>query len=271
MQIELDPSKSPEQNAVAYYEEAKKFKRKAEEARKAIELVKKKLVEEKKVAEKKRKELAGKEEKRITVKEPVKKEWFEKFHYFVTSEGLLVLGGRDAKQNEVLVAKHLEKNDLFFHADIQGASAVVLKCGGKEVGEQSKREAAQFSACYSKAWTLGYGSIDVYAVSGAQVSKAAPSGEYVPKGGFMIYGKKEWFRNTPLKLIVGLIGLDEKKKKLVALPELIKEKPEKFVEIVPGEEEKRKAAEKVAARLGLEKEKLDELMQLIPGKARLLN
>lgn len=33
--------------------------------------------------------------------------WFEKFHWFVSSENYIVLSGRDAQQNELLVKRYL--------------------------------------------------------------------------------------------------------------------------------------------------------------------
>lgn len=39
---------------------------------------------------------------------PVRKPyWFERFHWFVSSENYLVLSGRDAQQNELLVKRYM--------------------------------------------------------------------------------------------------------------------------------------------------------------------
>jgi predicted ribosome quality control (RQC) complex YloA/Tae2 family protein len=59
--------------------------------------------------------------------------WFEKFHWFVSSENYLVLAGRDAQQNEQLVKKHLDKGDVYVHADLQGAATCVVKNSNPEV------------------------------------------------------------------------------------------------------------------------------------------
>ena len=39
--------------------------------------------------------------------------WFEKFVWFITSEGYLVLCGRDAQQNDLLVKRHMDKHDAY--------------------------------------------------------------------------------------------------------------------------------------------------------------
>ena len=48
--------------------------------------------------------------------------WFEKFKWFISSENYLVISGRDAQQNELLVKKYLRTGDVYVHADIHGAS-----------------------------------------------------------------------------------------------------------------------------------------------------
>jgi predicted ribosome quality control (RQC) complex YloA/Tae2 family protein len=52
---------------------------------------------------------------------------FEKFNWFVSSENYLVLAGRDAQQNELLVKRYLRKGDAYVHADIHGASTCIVK------------------------------------------------------------------------------------------------------------------------------------------------
>ena len=56
-----------------------------------------------------------------------KPHWFEKFHWFLTSENALVLSGRDAQQNELLVKRYLRKDDLYVHADLHGAATTILR------------------------------------------------------------------------------------------------------------------------------------------------
>lgn len=53
--------------------------------------------------------------------------WFEKFNWFVTSENYLVVSGRDAQQNELLVKRYLRKDDLYVHADLHGASTTIVR------------------------------------------------------------------------------------------------------------------------------------------------
>jgi len=75
----------------------------------------------------------------------------------------------------------------------------------KDIPETTLRETAEAAASYSKAWKTGMGSCDVYYVTPDQVSKTAPSGEYLSKGGFTISGRKEYFRGVRLVIAVGFV------------------------------------------------------------------
>jgi len=188
MKILLDFRKNVHGNAAAHYDKAKKMRAKAAGALKAAEETRRKIAVVKPLAEKK-----------VRVKEAQrKKEWFEKFLFFKTTNGFLALAGREAKQNDLLYSKHLAEGDLFFHADVQGAPAVVLKNGGS-AEEQDLKETAQFAACFSSAWKRGLHNVDVYAVSAKNVDKRA-QGEFLSQGSFMIRGERKWFRNVPLRL-----------------------------------------------------------------------
>jgi len=58
--------------------------------------------------------------KQVVIARATKKEWFEKFRWTYSSQGLLMIGGRDSTQNEVLFKKHMGQTDVFAHADMPG-------------------------------------------------------------------------------------------------------------------------------------------------------
>lgn len=58
-----------------------------------------------------------------------KRKWFEKFCWFVLSEGFLVLVGKDVSINEVFVKKYMEDNDFYCYVDVYGVLYVVIKDG----------------------------------------------------------------------------------------------------------------------------------------------
>lgn len=163
-----------------------------------------------KSAEKKTK-LALKEASKVaTIKKARKVYWFEKFYWFISSENYLVIGGRDQQQNELIVKRYLTDGDVYIHADLHGASSIVIKNPSKQlVPNRTLSEAATMATCYSSAWEAKVTS-SVWWVWHHQVSKTAPSGEYLTTGSFMIRGKKNYLPTSQLMLCFGfMFKLDE--------------------------------------------------------------
>jgi predicted ribosome quality control (RQC) complex YloA/Tae2 family protein len=272
MEFVLDLKKSVTENANYYYQKSKKTRKKREGAQKALQetLRKIKALKEKKVlAEMK---LEQKE------KAPAKKEkeqWYGRFRHFFSSDNFLIIGGKDSTSNEVIIKKHLDREDLVFHAQIQGAPFFVIKNSPpQEIPPTTLEETAQAAASYSKAWKLGLGSCDVYYVKPEQVSKKAPSGEYLKKGTFMISGKKNWLRSTELKIGVGVKF--NKGTKVAAGPlSAIESQCSYWVVIKPGYKKSKELAQEIKEKilekaLTREREKikkisLDAIQHWIPG------
>jgi len=258
MEVEIDLGKSVEENASEYFERSKKAKKKLHGLMQAI-----------KETEEKAESLQF---KKIEKPMPVAKrrqQWFQAFHWFKSSDGFLVIGGKDAKSNEAIVKKHLDKDDLFLHADIQGASGCVIKSDGKKVPESTLQEAARFSAVRSKAWQQGLPAVDVYAVAPEQVSKKAQSGEFLSTGAFMIYGERQWFRKTALQFAIGLLKEGETFAAMGGPPSAIKKHCIASLEIVQGKQKPSDVAKKL---LGMFEKKvpqnsvsLDEIIAVLPG------
>ncbi|MGP3703155.1 MAG: ribosome rescue protein RqcH [Candidatus Bathyarchaeota archaeon] len=271
----LNIEKSIHQNASLYYEKAKELRRKALKLKVAIEETKKRMEELEKSV------LLSELEKEEPVK-LVEKKWFEKYRFFFSSEGFLVISGKDASSNEAIIKHYVEQSDLILHVDIPGSPFTVIKTAGKIPSEKTIYEAAQFTACYSKAWKEGFSSIDVYYVSPEQVKKTAPSGEYLAKGSFMIVGVRNYVKNVPLKLKIGVTFEDGKVKVYVAPPSAVESMTKYFVEISPGGEDAKtvalKAKKMLAELVPVDfKDKvlslsLEEIRSQIPfGKAFILN
>lgn len=221
-----------QENAAEYYEKAKKSQKKREGAAKALSETKQKMIELER----------QKNEKVAAITRPVpqkveKKAWYEKFRWFHSSEGFLVIGGKDSMTNEILIKKHMETNDIVFHADIVGAPFVIIKTEGREASEQTIKEAAEFAAAFSSAWKNMFSAVDVYWVHPDQVSKTPPSGEFLSKGSFMIYGKKNYFRKIPLRTAIGVVTKEEEQTLVIGGPKgAIASQTNFYVEIAPGDQ-----------------------------------
>jgi predicted ribosome quality control (RQC) complex YloA/Tae2 family protein len=223
--VTIHVHESLEQNAGRYHDVIKKFRKKKAGALAAM----KNVPEKKKV------------QKRDFI--PQKKLWYHRFRWFVTSDGVVVLGGRDASQNEELVRKYLTGGDLFVHADVHGASVVIVK--GKT---EKMDEVAQFAASYSGAWRSGHFSADVYSALPSQVSKTPESGEYISRGSFIVRGERTYFRNVPLAIGIGLM-LEPNAAVIGGPPAVIRGRTKGFVELRPGQFEPNDIAKKVLRTL----------------------
>jgi predicted ribosome quality control (RQC) complex YloA/Tae2 family protein len=205
VEVALDFRKTVSENAEMKYEESKKLQEKLKGANEAVLQTKQEFetLQDTKVVEKKK-----------AVKQ-TKQWWFERFRWFISTEGNIVVAGRDAASNDVVVKKYLSDGDRYAHADIHGAPSCVIKNKGVNdeplpISEKTLEEACLFAASYSRAWNQ-FGEAQAYWVLPEQVSKTPQSGEYVPKGAFIIRGKRNYCR-CPLEVAVGLvqIGKDEK-------------------------------------------------------------
>jgi len=232
VRVDLDASEGVEVNADRLYQEAKRVEEKKAGAKAAIESTREELeaVKERK-AEWEEQQAAddgsdgddgddeGDDEEAyetdwlsrssIPIRSP--DDWFERFRWFRTSTGYLVIGGRNADQNEELVKKYMGKHDRFFHTQAHGGPVTLLKAAGPsesadpvDFSEETLREAAQFAVSYSSDWKDGRGAGDAYMVEPDQVSKTPESGEYIEKGSFVIRGDRTYFEDVPCRIAVGV-------------------------------------------------------------------
>ncbi|HIQ49950.1 MAG TPA: fibronectin-binding domain-containing protein [Nanoarchaeota archaeon] len=269
--IEVDFTISAIENAQRYYENAKRYKKKIEIAKQKIEEIKNRIKAEKQ--KKKQQEI------KLPVKKKPKKYWYEKFRYSLTSEGFLVVAGKDATQNEILYKKYLEKDDIVLHADIHGAPLTIVKAQGRKITPLAVREAAEIAAAYSSAWKLKLGSVDVYWVYPEQVSKTPPAGQYLPKGAFMIYGQKNYLRKTEVKISIGVI-LNEEPKVYAGSVLGARAHCKYFLTIFPGDIPKNELAKKIKLKLmqkALPEDKVlieaipdEEFLKVIPGSGNII-
>jgi predicted ribosome quality control (RQC) complex YloA/Tae2 family protein len=266
MELELNFSKSLDENAALYFEKSKESKNKIAGLKKALS-----------IAEQKMKTREADDAKKKIIKEAQKekanrkKKWFESFRWFISSDNLLIVGGRDAISNEQIVKNKMKKNDAYFHADVFGAphcfiqAPEELKGNEFEFPPQSLIEASQFAATFSKAWEESRPQADVYNVKPEQVSKSAKSGESMGTGAFMIYGERNWFRKTALSCAIGYFP---REKTLMCGPlSAIQKHCRVFVNLKQGSKSKEATAKEL--KVHFEKKGLsftvDEFVSLLPN------
>ena len=140
----------------------------------------------------------------MLIKRP-KQKWFEKFRWFISSDNFLIVGGRDAATNELLVKKHMSDHDLFFHTEIRGAPVCIIQNPENlTIPETTIMETAIFGVSYSSAWRQGLGNTEIYYVYPNQISKTPNAGEYLTKGSFIVEGKKNFVPKPYLEIAIGV-------------------------------------------------------------------
>ncbi|KAG6610732.1 Nuclear export mediator factor NEMF [Phytophthora cinnamomi] len=211
--IWIDLSLSALANAREIYTKKKKA---GEKVKKATEATDKAIA----LAEKNTKKTLEKQQtKRNVIYQRRKTLWFEKFHWFLTNEKYLVVAGKDAHQNELLVKRYLRKGDVYVHADLHGAATCIVRNHATVKDKKTQElppipvatleQAGCMSVCRSNAWTSQV-IAGAYWVHADQVSKTAPAGEYLTTGSFMIRGKKNYIQPSRLEMgLAVLFRIDE--------------------------------------------------------------
>jgi predicted ribosome quality control (RQC) complex YloA/Tae2 family protein len=261
--LTLDLRLSSFENASRFYKTYKKLTEKAAGAREAVLRTEEEL-----------NELIFRDVPKVAtpvVRKRRKIKWFERFRWFISSDGVLVIAGRNTATNREVVEKHMQPGDRYLHADIFGAPHVVVKAAGKEISETTLREAAEFAAIHSRAWREGLGSLNVFWAFPEQVSKQAPPGEYLRRGSYIIRGKRN-FLKVQMETAVGIVTLDDEKVVMCGSPSAVKHHSKIAIPVVLGPIKKSDLAKKVQARLkaGGEEVSIDELMRALPpGKGQI--
>ncbi|XP_024524547.1 nuclear export mediator factor NEMF [Selaginella moellendorffii] len=202
--VEVDLSLSAHANARKWFDMKKKQALKQEKTVAAHEKAFK-------AAERKTQQQLSQAKAVATISHLRKVHWFEKFNWFISSENYLIISGRDAQQNEQIVKRYMKKGDLYVHADLHGASSTLIKNHNpsQPVSPLTINQAGCFTVCRSQAWDSKI-ITSAWWVYDHQVSKTAPTGEYLTVGSFMIRGKKNFLPPYPLVMGFGLFfRLDE--------------------------------------------------------------
>ena len=256
----INPKLTIPENAEIYYEKAKKAKRKTKGALIAIENTKTQLEDIKS-----KKDIAM--ENVSVPKKRIKKnlKWYEKHRWFISSDNTLVVGGRDANSNELIVKKYLDPNDIYLHADIHGASSVSIKLNGEELNENIIKESGEFAASFSSAWSMGFTTQDVYWVHPDQVTKTPESGEFLKKGSFVIRGHRNYIRSARVRLGIGIV--DYEGKRIMAGPvDALEAHCDNFVVLKPGFTKKEAIAKKILHKINEDDLiTLDDIIRVLPS------
>lgn len=207
------------------------------------------------------------------------KQWYERYRWFVTTDGHLVIGGRDASSNSAVIRKHMTENDIVFHAEIHGSPFFLVKNAINPENSTFVEETAQATVSFSRAWKDGLSNGDAYWIFPNQVKKGAPTGQFLPKGSFVIEGKRNFCRGIELKLSIGLIQIENKRYRFVCGPSsAIQKRSLVLASLLPGGSDPMYLAKKIKSEFVkvisdfnsdladyLKRVILDEIIRILPS------
>ena len=215
LEVPVDVSMGVERNADRRYRAAKEIEDKRVGAKEALAVTQQELADLRASAEPAATPADTNADRPVTERAHVavrqSDAWYHAYRWFETTDGYLVIGGRNATQNEEIVKKYLDPTDRFFHTDAPGGPVVILKASrpsepATEVrfDDTTLEQVATFTLSCSSVWKAGVFAGDVYMVSAEQVSKTPESGEYIEKGSFVVRGERRYFRGVATEAAVGI-------------------------------------------------------------------
>ncbi|KAK6519809.1 hypothetical protein TWF506_000103 [Arthrobotrys conoides] len=199
LDIEIDLALTGYANARIYYEQkrtaAVKETKTLQSSAKALKSTEKKIQKDLKQAYK-----AEKMELRTFRRQG----WWEKFYWFRSSEGYLVLGAKDPTQADMLYKKYFKKGDVWVHAEVPGSCHVVVKNKVEEVGSPippgTLSQAGSLAVASSDAWEKKM-VISAWWAGYEQIGKIGAGGIVLGTGEFVVKGEKKWL--PPAMLVMG--------------------------------------------------------------------
>ncbi|KAL1892876.1 hypothetical protein Sste5346_006769 [Sporothrix stenoceras] len=121
--------------------------------------------------------------------------WFEKFLWFISSDGHLILAARESQQCEMLYRQHLRRGDVYVHADLKGSPGMIIIKNRPDtdvdapIPPATLAQAGTLAVCASEAWDTKAG-MGAYWVHSNQVFKSTVNGDILPPGSFDIRSEK---------------------------------------------------------------------------------
>lgn len=189
--IELDPLKTPQQNAAALYKEYNKLKAAEQhltvltrEGERQLDYLNSVLDELERAETDRdlsdiRRELTetgyirarkGGKAERVKPQSPLK---------FISDDGLEILAGRSNAQNDELTLKLARRTDYWLHTQRVHGSHVIIRCEGEEPPPRTLEQAAGIAAYYSQARGAGKVQVDYTMVRNVRKPSGALPGKVI--------------------------------------------------------------------------------------------
>src|SRR5438034_783443 len=174
----------------------------------------------------------------------------------------LAIGDFDA-----ITLDYRKEGDRYAHADVHGAPSTVIKDGAR-ASDVTLREACEFALAYSKAWSAGLASGSAYWVLPEQVSKQAESGEFLPRGAFVIRGKRNYLHDLSVRMAIGEVEVEGHRKIMGGPVTAVATRSARYVVLAPGKGDREAITKKLASIFGVPIEEVARAMP--PGSVEIV-
>ncbi|MBU0907130.1 MAG: DUF814 domain-containing protein [Nanoarchaeota archaeon] len=180
---------------------------------------------------------------------------YQKYRWFVTSSGKIVIGGKSSTQNDELL-KQLKKEGterMILHTSAPGSPFSIILAEFSDVTERDTEEATIFTGCFSRQWRdqAKKAEVDIFKLSEIYKLGSMKTGTWGVKG-----------KINRMKVNLELV-LTIQKDKLRAVPEITAKKKEVLLKIRPGKIDKREMLIKLHTLLP-DKFTQEEILQALP-------
>ncbi|MBR2394588.1 MAG: fibronectin-binding domain-containing protein, partial [Candidatus Methanomethylophilaceae archaeon] len=118
-----------------------------------------------------------------------------------------------------------------------------------------------------KGWVAALSDGSAYWVYPDQVSKTPEAGELVPRGAFIIRGKRNYEFHLPMELAVGEIIFQNERKVMCGPLDAVKSQSNKYFVIVPGRGKAGKTAAMMAKEFNVPEEEISRILP--PGDSEI--
>ncbi|MDR1149089.1 MAG: NFACT family protein [Spirochaetaceae bacterium] len=187
IRIKVDPKKSGVENAAVYYERYRKAKSGLADVRAEIVTAESKIIHEKEQLERLLSETNPLRLQKLIIgcagagQSGAKKDTRKRPGLSFRRGDWLLIVGRDAKENDELLRRHVKGNDLWLHArDFAGSYVFIKQRSGKTVPLQILLDAANLALFYSKGRGAGKGELFYTHVKYLRRAKNGPKGLVLP-------------------------------------------------------------------------------------------
>lgn len=203
-----------------------------------------------------------------------KKIWYERYRWFFSSNDILVIAGKNPRNNETIIKRYTKPYDLILHSDIPNSPFAVIKNNTKlsTLPAETIYEAAELVVAYSKAWEENWEKekCNIYYIKPSQISK-----NNLPLGEFAISGEKRWIEKVEPRLSIGVKEVEKFRVKLIfGPPTAVKKQTPYLVTIIPGNIQAEELAKEIKNQLlikalpeikkSIEEIELKEIQEIIP-------